>query len=371
MGTAYTPGLKVSPFTTVRKTRRLPLKGEVVVASGTDVMPDTVVARTNIPGILRTIRASERLGVDADELPKCIQIQEGDGVHTGQVLATSRSFFGMFKNECHAPVDGVVEIVNAVTGHISVREKANPIEVHAYVRGRIAEVLPGEGVIVETQGALIQGIFGVGGERQGLIRLVVDSPDQPITEETITPDMAGRIIVGGSNISGGALRKAAATGVIGIVVGAIVDQHLVDFLGYDIGVAITGHENIGLTLILTEGFGTIRMADRTFRLLNSLEDELASINGATQIRAGVIRPEVIVPRQAPEAVEAADMYELNPGTPIRIIREPYFGKLAHVTALPPELQEIPSGAEVRVLEAELQNGERVIVPRANVEIIAE
>ena len=61
---------------------------------------------------------------------------------------------------------------------------------------------------------------------------------------------------------------------------------------------------------------------------------------------------------------------LEPGTPIRIIREPYFGKLARVTALPPQPQVVPSGAVVRVLEAELEGGERVIVPRANVEIMA-
>ena len=43
--------------------------------------------------------------------------------------------------------------------------------------------------------------------------------------------------------------------------------------------------------------------------------------------------------------------------------------LATVAALPAELQEIPTGAHVRVLEAQLNTGERVVVPRANVEII--
>jgi hypothetical protein len=372
MATAYTPGLKVSPYTVVRKTRRLPLKGEVVVRIGQEVTPDTVVARTNIPGILRTVRASDRLGIDADELPGAMQVKEGDPVTAGHLLATTRSFFGLFKSECHAPVDGVVEIISPVTGHIGIREKPNPIEVDAYVRGRVVEVMEGEGVVVETEGALIQGIFGVGGERQGTVRVVARSPEEQLSEAQITPEMAGQVIVGGSNLSGTALRRASDVGVAGIVVAAIVDQDLVDFLGYDIGVAITGHENIGLTLVLTEGFGTIRMAERTFRLLQTLEGQMASINGATQIRAGVIRPEVIVPRPAGAAGEAhTESHDLDLGTPIRIIREPYFGRLATVAELPPELLEIPTGARVRVLEAELQDGERVIVPRANVEIIQE
>jgi len=370
MGTAYTPGLKVSASTVVRKTRRLPLKGDVVVGIGADVTPETVVARTNIPGILRTVRASERLGIDADELPGALQIAQGAAVTHGQLLAMSKSFFGLFKSEVHAPVDGVVELISDITGQIGIREKPNPIEVNAYIQGRIAEVLEDEGVVVEAQAALIQGIFGVGGERQGLVHVAAADAGQPLTEEQLTPDLAGRIVIGGSNISGHALRRAAEVGVAGVVVGAIVDRDLIEFLGYDIGVAITGHEDLPLTLILTEGFGTIRMADRTFRLLQSLEGRMASINGATQIRAGVIRPEVVVPHSN-EHVEEAERRDLDLGTPIRIIREPYFGELAAVVGLPPELRQVPSGAMVRVLEAELRSGERVVVPRANVEIIEE
>jgi len=371
MGTAYTPGLKVSPATVVRKTRRLPLRGEVVVQPGDTLEPATVVARTAIPGILRTVRASERLGVDPDEMPATAVVTPGQDVTTGEVLARSKSFFGLFTAEAKSPVEGAVELINAVTGHISVRERPNPIEVTAYVQGKAVEVLPAEGVIVEARGALVQGIFGVGGERQGAIRMAVGGPDEVLTASHLQPDMAGQVVVGGANLPAEALRRAAELQIAGVVVGAIIDRDLIEWLGYDIGVAITGHEAIPLTLILTEGFGTIRMAERTFALLKSLEGQQASINGATQIRAGVIRPEVIVPHERAQEIEDAGSYELAPGTPIRIIREPYFGMLASVTGLPPELIEIPSGAHVRVLEAELAGGERVIVPRANVEIIEE
>jgi hypothetical protein len=371
MGTAYTPGLKVSPFATIRKSRRLPLKGEVVVAEGQEVAPETVVARTLIPGILRQVKVAELLGLDAEEVPGALLIQQGDTVAAGQVIAKTKSFFGLFKSECRCPVAGTVELISPVTGHVGVREAPNPIEVHAYVQGRVTQVVPTEGVVVETRGALIQGIFGVGGERQGILKAVVGSPDEPLTESALREEHRGLILIGGSNISGGALRRAAELGVLGIVVGAIVDRDLIDYLGYDIGVAITGHENIPLTLVITEGFGTIRMAERTYRLLTALEGKRASINGATQIRAGVIRPEVIVPLAEPPAGLTANGagQELDLGTPIRIIREPYFGALATVSALPPEPREIPSGADVRVLEAALANGERVVVPRANVEII--
>ncbi len=60
-----------------------------------------------------------------------------------------------------------------------------------------------------------------------------------------------------------------------------------------------------------------------------------------------------------------------PGTPIRIIRKPYFGAIGVVSKLPVPLQRIETESDVRVLEAELADGKRVIVPRANVEIIEE
>jgi hypothetical protein len=381
LGTAYTPGLTVSADTAIHRARRLPLKGEVVVSAGEAVTPETVVARALIPGVMRTVRAAEILGLEPQELTPALRVQQGETVQSGQLLGETRSFFGLFRAECKAPTAGTVELISPTTGHIGIRTAPLSVEVSAYVRGTVAEVQPGEGVIVATRGALVQGIFGVGGERQGALRMAVADAGEPLEEQAIRLEHQGQILVGGSHVTGAALRRAAEVGVVGVIVGAIVDRDLIEFLGYDIGVAITGDEAIGLTLVLTEGFGSIRMADRTFRLLQSLEGRLASINGATQIRAGVIRPEVIVPaevagdrRQATEGEESgqaeADVSTLDVGTPIRIIREPYFGRLARVSALPAEPQTVPSGAVVRVLEADLEGGERVIVPRANVEIIA-
>ena len=88
-----------------------------------------------------------------------------------------------------------------------------------------------------------------------------------------------------------ALQAAASRGAAALVVGGVVDSDIVSYLGHDIGVAITGQEPVVTTVILTEGFGGLQMAARTWELLSSLEGQKASVNGATQIRAGVIRPD--------------------------------------------------------------------------------
>lgn len=376
MSGAYTPGLTVSARTTIIKTRRLPLKGTVLSTTGTWVSPADKVARAELPGIMQPIKVASKLGIEPSEVPALLTVKVGDKVTRGDIVAVTKGMWGLFKSECKSNTTGTVELISNITGNVGVREAPTPIEVDAYIPGKIIEVLDGEGVVIEAHGALIQGIFGIGGERRGEIMMITSGPDQPITADMITSAHAGKIIVGGSNLSGEALRKAHELGVTGIVVGGIVDKDLVDYLGYDIGVAITGHEDIPLTLVLTEGFGTIAMAGRTFNLLKSLVGKTASICGATQIRAGVIRPEVIVADDTENAGgtaadEVVPSFSLEPGTNIRIIREPYFGLLATVTALPHHLVTVGSGAEVRVLEAKLNStGEIVTVPRANVEIVA-
>jgi hypothetical protein len=197
------------------------------------------------------------------------------------------------------------------------------------------------------------------------------------------------------------VRRAFEIGAAALVCGGIAYQDVRELLGYDVGVAVTGNEAIATTLLLTEGFGDIAMARGTFELLASLEGKRASVNGATQIRAGVIRPEVIVPEagegavigagaagrgaRGAGAVEAgaveagavagAEVAEavaagLALGAPVRCIRAPYFGRIGKVAAMPVELFELPSETRVRVVEVDL-GGERVTVPRANVEVIEQ
>ncbi len=299
--------------------------------------------------------------------------KEGEAVAKDELVAEQKSFFGVFKSRSLAPVSGTVETISAITGQVLYREPPVPVEVRAYVRGTVREVLPGEGVVVEARGAFIQGIFGIGGEAHGPIAVVVRDPDEILSPAALKPAHAGRILVGGKLITLEAVREAARIGVAGIVVGGINDDDLRAILGFDLGVAITGHETLGVSLVITEGFGQIAIARKTFELLARHEGREASINGATQIRAGVIRPEVIVPVAGEQgaATESlrreAGMMEL--GSAVRIIREPWFGLLGTVAELPTELVALETEAMVRVLGVRLADGSTVTLPRANVELI--
>lgn len=370
MAHAYTPGLKVTDSTVVTKRRRLPILGEVLVNLGDTVSAETIVARTKIPGDPETVNVANKLGLEPEDVPEFMLKKEGDTVKKGEIIAMKTSFFGLFKSNLESPIDGTIDIISPITGQVTLRRPPVPIEIDAYIPGKVIEIIDREGVVVQTHAALVQGIFGVGGERQGVLKMAVKDPNEVLTADKITPDMKGCVVVGGSLVTLDAIQKADQVGAVGIVAGGIIDRDLVSFLGYDIGVAITGQEDINLTIIMTEGFGQIRMADKTFELLRSLDGKIASINGATQIRAGVMRPEIVVALDEEKEIhDTVFSGGMDVGTPIRIIREPYFGLLGTIVELPPELQQVESGTKARVLKAKLENGEIVTVPRANVELI--
>jgi len=372
---AYTPGLKVLAHTELKKERRLPLPGEILVQKGDQAEAEQVVARTNLPGNVQTLNIAGLLGILPDEVEEAMLKKTNEMIKKDEIVAQSKGLFGLFKSSVRSPINGTIENISKITGQVILREPPIPVEVIAYLDGEITEIVKNEGIVVRTTGSFIQGIFGIGGETIGELKMVVDDPGKILTEKEINKEHAHKIIVGGSMVTYEALLKARNVGVKGIVVGGIEDQDLKKFMGYDIGVAITGSEQVGLTLIATEGFGQLCMAQRTFRLLQSLEGKKASINGATQIRAGVMRPEVIVPQvDAKSQKKTADISTgtgLDIGMAVRIIRNPHFGAIGTVKDLPVKLANIETEAHVRVLTVQLENNETITLPRANVEIIEE
>jgi hypothetical protein len=373
MATAYTPGLTVTPRTTYRARRILPIPGQVKVALGDRVTHRQVVAETFMPGDVTPVNVANVLSLPPGDVPECMLRKEGERVAEGEVLARTKGIFGLFRSSCTSKASGTIETISTVTGQVMIRGEPEPVQVRAYLTGQVVEVIPDQGVVIEAEVSLIQGIFGVGGEAFGRIVVACSRHDERLAAEHVKAVMRDCVVVGGARMTLESIVRAREIGAAAVVSGGIDDEDLRKFLGYDLGVAITGSEDVGLTLIVTEGFGDISMAGRTFELLASREGADASVNGATQIRAGVMRPEIVIPLTAKEMQKRPPRQvmdgRLEMGRPVRIIRDPYFGLIGEVGALPAEPRELESGSRARVLEVRLESGESVVVPRANVELI--
>ena len=281
---------------TITKQRRLPTRGEVLVEVGQQVKPETVVAKGVVPNPeLHDLKLFTQLRVEPEMVKDYMTKAEGEQVARDEVIAVSRSFFTRHTRVSRSPVDGFIERVSTVNGRVYIRANPLDVEVSAYIPGVIKEIIPEEGAVVETSGTRLEGSFGIGGEAYGDIILATEGPDITLSSNDILPEHKGKIIVGGSIATLDALREAVNVGTKGVIVGGVDQKDLTYFLGYEIGVPVTGDEQTGLTLIMTGGFGVNHMEEVLFETLRDHSGRMACINGATQIRSRSIRPEIILP----------------------------------------------------------------------------
>lgn len=366
MPNLFRSGLVISSSIQVEKLRRIPPTGQVLVQEGQTVSFDQTVGYMNPQGYVVNVNLASEINVSPFDVPGSMLVPVGQAVRRGEIIAANRTFYSL--REYASPEDGVLENVSPFTGRVSIR--AYPLAVRAMYPGVVSRIIPGEGVLITSRGALLQGIFGIGGYQTGQLLVVTKAENQPLTPDLIQPEHEGCIIAAGGEPSLASLERARRLGVKGIIVGSMHKSVLNDFLGYSLGTAVTGLERT-LTIILTEGFGRVPMLEATFALLTSLHGFFAIVNGATQVRAGVVRPELFVPH-AGEAEPRNSLHAegLQAGQLVRLIRRPRFGQLATIvdaTAFP---YQLASGIRVLAVKVRLQQGgQDIIVPVANLEAI--
>lgn len=308
------------------------------------------------------------------------EVNEGDFVHEGQVLAAALNLTTM--DYVYAPMPGIVEKICPKTGTITIVRPVRPTQVAAHIAGKVTGILPDHGAVVEAVGSYLEGIFGIGGEKAGELSVACDGPSETLGEAGVSPGHKGKVLVAGALATLEAIQKARSVGARGLVVGGMDNLDLVQMLGREIHAGITGQESADFTVVVTEAFGSMPMNLRAWELLSSHGGRIASVDGATQIRAGVVRPQVLLSDGA-EGLAAAggEAYgvareeprpsttNLAVGDTVRCVRAPYTGVSGVVVELPAEPQRAASEALVEVARVRLGDGRVVQVAEANLEIL--
>jgi hypothetical protein len=355
--TYYPVETRITPLTTIRRERLLPARGQVLVQPGEFVGPADVVARCDLPGKIRVIDVSRALGVQRDAVAKYLRKAEGDPVQAGDALAVPRGLFGRLRRACRAPVDGNILAVR--NGLVLIEEAPTTFELVAQLKGQVANVMPHLGVVISTVGSLIQGVWGSGGQAEGILKVLVDSPQKPLRAHAIDVSCHGTLVVGGRILDEKALEQAIEAKVRGVIAGS-ADADLCPFL-----------QSLPFPVMITEGFGALPIAQPVFSLLQSNVGREAMLIANTGEQRGVRRPELVIPLRAEESLPREDPMPLplQVGMQVRVLRAPYLGALGTVADLPPRFQAVESGARLPVAEVDLGDGEPVRVPVANLELI--
>lgn len=283
---------------TIRKERRIPAHGDVLVGLGDTVEPDTLVARGIVPNPdIREIKLYVPLDVDPEQTRDYMLKAEGDAVERDEVIAIRRSFFGRQTKVARSPITGTVESYSPRSGRALIRGAPLPVETVAHIPGKVVQIIDSEGAVIEGRGYRLEGAFGVGGEARGMITVVGENRQEPLTASDFNESQKDHVVVGGSIVTLDALKAAQRAGVKGIITGGVDQKDLTYFIGREIGLGVTGDEGVGLTLILLGGFGVNPISPDAFGFLKDHEGRLACIDGSTQIRSRIIRPEIVVPEQ--------------------------------------------------------------------------
>ena len=287
--------LGIEKGVTISKTRRLPSPGEVLVRLNNRVNENTLIAKGRVknPKIVE-ISVDQKLGVDPINLSSYMLKNEGDTVKKDEIIALRRSFFSTSTKICRSPLAGTLEAFSRSTGKAYIRGEPIQIEVKAHIPGRVTELFPDEGAVIECRGSIVRGVIGVGGETHGLIDILVDSTDEVLTAGLINKEHIGKVVVGGATATFEAFQKAAAVGVAAVVVGGVDEKDLTELLGHEIDLGDTGQERIGFSLIVLGGFGANSMDIEAFQLFKEHAGGFACVDGTTQIRTRMLRPEVIL-----------------------------------------------------------------------------
>jgi hypothetical protein len=375
----------IAPNIMVRKQRRLPVAGDILVRIGSRVEPDDIVARAGIPGTPLTVDVAGPLGVKPKAGQRLLARPVGSTFAAGEALASRRQ--GLTKRlSVKSPVGGTLTGYDAATGQATVTPDSTNFELQAYIDGVVTEHLPYRGVVIDTPAAVVRGIVGVGGERHGVLQVAVADPAEELMPDQISARYAYAIVLGGGTTTAETLRRAVEHNVRALIVGSIPEGELRAFLGYGDGLrgwtlgrtgwdfppqAPSAPQAPPLTLIVVEGFGRVPMAAKAWELLAAHDGGEVAVDGTTRLREGLVRPEVIVP--LPRASGVAPFETTAPAigvrSLVRLIAPPYLGRVGRVLTVSQGKQPVPSGINTTAAEVQLPDGATVWVPLADLEVL--
>ena len=329
--------------------RLLPVPGIVRVHEGDRVGPRDIVAEATVGGSLHVIDVAYEMGVGQRAAARAMRISPGEHVGVGAILA-SRAFG---KRQVVAPCSGTIQEIDQ--GCVLLRRDAQTLTLTAYVPGKVIETYPHHGVAIRTYGALVRGIWGTGDEREGLLAVVAQSPDEVLTWEQVGLRYRGTIVVGGILEDPRVLYRASQFRVSGLVAGSMLPALRATC------------EQLWLPVVITEGMGRLPMAEPLFRLLSKQHGRAAVLSGSPL--DGSDTPELIIPGNVGDDALPVTPRLIEVGAEVRLTRPPFVGQIAHIVALHDEPQETAIGTFAEGAGVRLADGRTVFVPYANLELL--
>ena len=354
-----TPKLKIASLIEIERERTLPVPGEVLFSVGDKVAENDIVLRASLKGELVNIKIREILSLGDEDLAEYFLVKEGELVKEGQVVFRRPGLFGYFAEEIKSTVQGEVEFVDPKSGFLGVRPQPRIFEVRAYLRGVVKSIDSKKGIVIASSASgLLQGVYGKGRECMGLLKYISE-PSSFIESSTV--DVQNHILAFSCNLSTEQLVSIAKSGAKGLIVSSVPSSvTYLDFISLGV--------RDDFVLMVVDGFGNIKPSAKLIQFLEHADGYACSLSGQVQVRAGAIRPELIIhePLRKGE-VQKGDMEEdLTEGAEVRVVRGSRIGEVGVLRSFTKTQVEFPSGIKCLGVGVEL-DGIVHQIPLQNIE----
>jgi hypothetical protein len=347
-----TPITHILPYTVVQRRRILPREGRVGVRQGQTVRATDVIATAVLKPNHTMLDVAAGLGVRRAAAAEFIERYEGDKLETGDVIARKT---GLFNRVVRAPVAG--RIVLITDGYVMVEEKQAPFELLAGIPGEITELVHDLGAVIETTGALIQGVWGNGLIDFGVLNVISQNAGDELNPTQIDVSLRGAVLMAGTCQSAEVFQRAADQRLRGMILGSMPSEF------------IPTARRLPFPLILTDGFGRQPMNPAAFRLLSTSEKRDVALNAESYDPETGMRPEILIPLPSGDAKPVVEVGRLEIGQRVRLTRAPNKGAWGVVESFLPGRTLFPNGLRLPGVQVRLEGGETIRVPTANLEII--
>ncbi|HTX78496.1 MAG TPA: hypothetical protein VMC62_02460 [Longilinea sp.] len=339
-------------LTTIRRTRLLPVNGEVVVHVGQKVSATDVVAACTLPGQHLLLDIGQALGITHQaKVGQYIERKPGERVQKGDVIAKAGS---LMSRVVRAPADGI--ILSTTGGQVLMEVESKTIELKAGIPGIVSSVIPERGVVLEANGTLLQGVWGNDQAGVGILLALAKKPDEELTPALLDVSMRGAVVLGGICLQEEALKSTADAPIKGLIL-ASMSADLIPLA-----------QTLPFPVIVMEGFGKIPMNSMTFNLLQSSEKRDISLDTTNWDPFTGERPEIVIPQQE-NGAESRETDFFQAQQTVRITTAPFTGRIGTIEQLRPGMSVMPNGMHVSAAVVRLGSQYQALIPLANLEVV--
>jgi hypothetical protein len=346
--------LRASSSLAIKRVRRLPLPGQVIVNEGEQVNPQDVIGEASLPSSLVMVDIAQALGVDRVDVKRFLVRQLGDDLIEDDVIAQVE---GPIARLVRSPLKA--KLVDLHQGQAVLQTGQEVIQVRAGLIGTVESIIPEYGAVLAASGLLIQGAWGNGHIQAGELLVLPESWEAPLKNPLLNSIEKGKVLAVGGFQDAEAFAQCEEQEVAGLILGSL-STHL-----------ISKAAALAVPLIVLQGFGTFSPDLSLLRLLEPHTGERVCIHACQVDRLNGMRPEVFIPH---EDGGEADLYgiraQLSIGQRVRLFSGMAMGQSGEVMALGEGPVHFESGLNLPAAEVLLEDGETQIIPQQNLAILS-